>query len=60
MPITANIIQAMKHTVNENVLMMTTDHAFLLLELMLSSGRFAGNNQTTTMVWKRPQQKNPH
>ena len=26
-PITANIIQIMKHTVNASVLMMTTDHA---------------------------------
>ena len=26
-PMTANIIQIMKHTVNDSVLMMTTDHA---------------------------------
>jgi hypothetical protein len=26
-PMTANIIQIMKHTVNASVLMMTTDHA---------------------------------
>jgi hypothetical protein len=40
MPITANIIQTMKHTVNAKVLAVTTDHALYCCEGIVRSFQY--------------------